>query len=84
MSSSVSVEDARRRKILAAACASHALPHDVSMGQVARRKRTHHARRGTYDLLTGKMYRAPPALVLENLTMTSATKMPRTHQSGSS
>ena len=38
----------------------------------------------TYDLLTGKMYRAPPALVLENLTMTSATKMPRTHQSGSS
>ena len=52
MSSSVSVEDARRRKILAAACASHALPHDVSMGQVARRKRTHHARRGTYDLLT--------------------------------
>ena len=59
-------------------------PHDVSMGQVARRKRTHHARRGTYDLLTGEMYRAPPVLVLENLTMTSATKMPRTHQSGSS
>ena len=40
MSSSVSVEDARRRKILAAACASHALPPRRQHG-TGRTQKTH-------------------------------------------